>query len=78
MTHSKNINYAALAMLTAGSAYLLLEFIVARAWISPSYDWANNFVPDLGNSAHGFYINRPVYSPLYWLMNAGFIFQGIS
>lgn len=77
MTHSKTIHYAALAMLIAGSAYLLLEFIVAQAWVNPSYDWANNFVPDLGNSAHGYYINRHVYSPLYQLMNAGFIFQGI-
>lgn len=77
MTNSKKINYAALAMLAAGVVYLLIEYIVANAWLSPAYDWANNFVPDLGNSANGFYMNRVVNSPLYALMNAGFIFQGV-
>jgi hypothetical membrane protein len=77
MKQSKTVAYAAIAMLIAGIAYLLIEFFVARAWLSPAYDWANNFVPDLGNSAHGFYMNRNVFSPLYKLMNFGFVFQGV-
>lgn len=77
MKHSKTITYAAIAMLVAGIIYLMIEFFVANAWKNPAYDWANNFVPDLGNSAHGPYMNRNVFSPLYRLMNFGFIFQGI-
>lgn len=77
MTNLKTINRASMAMLIAGVTYLLLEYVVAKAWVNPTYDWANNYVPDLGNSANGLYLNRTVFSPLYFLMNIGFIIESV-
>ena len=77
MRNYKTINVIATAMLLAGLVYLIVEFIVANAWINPTYNWATNYVPDLGNSANGLYLKRSVFSPLYALMNTGFIVEAI-
>jgi len=77
MTSLKTKTVAAIAILLAGVVYLITEFTVAKAWINPAYDWANNFVPDLGNSAHGLYLKRNVNSPLYTLMDAAFVFEAV-
>lgn len=69
---------AGVVLLAAGVQYLLLEQIVARAWVDPTYDWAANLVPDLGNDTVGVYQDRVVNSPLSELMNAGFIAQGVG
>ena len=58
---------AAVAWLSAGLAYLILEAIAAAAF-RPHYSYAHNFISDLGiPSGH---------SPLAWLMNTAFCVQG--
>ncbi len=64
-------------MLVAGLQYLIVELVVASAWTNPSYDWAYDLVPDLGNTACGPYQDRVVCSLLNALMNGGFVAQGI-
>ena len=82
---SKNLNQprigllavAAICMVLAASAYLIGEVVTARAWTNPPYNWANNLVPDLGNTACGPYQNRIVCSPSHDLMNSAFIAQAV-
>ena len=33
-----------------GFIYLVFEFIAAMAWVDPPYDWAQNYISDLGFS----------------------------
>jgi hypothetical membrane protein len=77
MSRSRLLVLAAAAMLLAGLVYLSAEVVVASAWTNPPYDWANNLVPDLGNTACGPYQDRVVCSPRNGLMNAGFVAQGV-
>jgi hypothetical membrane protein len=58
--------FAAVAWLSAGLAYLILEAVAAAAF-RPSYSYSHNLISDLGVPAH---------SPLAWLMNTAFCVQG--
>lgn len=59
----------------AGAAYLTLE-AVAAVRFRPDYNYADNFVSDLGVTTAGTLHGRMVDSPLAYLMNAGFYVQG--
>lgn len=59
-----------------GLVYLAFESIAAMAWIDPPYDWARNFISDLGFSDCSSIKGYPICSPLHALMNAGFLVQG--
>jgi len=71
------VGAVAILLLLAGLQYVIIEAVVAAVWTDPPYNYATNLVPDLGNSACGPYQDRVVCSPLYPLMNAGFIVQGL-
>lgn len=60
----------------AGATYLPLE-AVAAVRFCPDYNYADNFVSDLGVTTAGTLHGRMVDSPLAYLMNAGFYLQGI-
>ena len=67
----------ALALLAGGSQYLALEAVAASAWTDPRYDYAGNYISDLGVPVAQLYRGRDVNSPLAWAMNTAFVLQGV-
>ena len=63
-------------VLLLGFVYLVFEFIAAAAWVEPPYDWARNYISDLGFSDCASVEGIRLCSPLHGLMNAGFLVQG--
>ncbi len=63
-------------VLLFGLVYVVFEFVAASAWVSPPYDWARDFISDLGYSGCGVDDGPAACSPLHPLMNAGFLVQG--
>jgi len=58
--------------------YSVTEAITALAWKNPVYSYVHNFISDLGVSGPPvIFEGRHIYSPWYWLMNTGFIIEGI-
>jgi len=61
--------------------YAIAQLVAASAW-DPPYDWANNYISDLGNTRCGMF-SMPhaapelVCSPLNAVMNASFILSGL-
>ena len=65
------------ALLIAGPAiFLIAEFITAAAWTDPPYSYTRNFVSNLGVQGPSTLFEQYMLSPLYWLMNTGFILFG--
>ncbi|MGW3073995.1 DUF998 domain-containing protein [Kitasatospora sp. NPDC001132] len=57
--------------------YAVLEHVAAAAWHNSSYDYAVDFISDLGNPVPGdVFQGRIVDSPLHLVMDAAFIAQG--
>ncbi len=56
--------------------YFAAQIIVASTW-PKGYDWAGNFISDLGNTTCGQFASRYVCSPDHPLMNISFILLGI-
>ena len=66
------------ALLMAGPIVLLLtEFIAAAAHTDPPYSYTRNFISNLGVQGPSTLFGQYMASPLYWLMNAGFVLFGI-
>ena len=66
----------AIALLLAGLQYLAAE-TVSAAVFRPAYDYAQNYISDLGVADCGVvYSGREICSPLATLMNVGFIVDG--
>ena len=73
----RRITIGAIVLMLAGLQYLAVETISA-AMFSPAYDYANNYISDLGVPGCGIvYSGRELCSPLAALMNTGFIVDGI-
>jgi len=70
------LTIAAAMMVVAGLSYLAAELIRIDAWISPTYSWTVNKVPDLGSPFCGLFQGRMLCSPLHNVMNAGFLIEG--
>lgn len=69
---------AAVLMLLGGVQYLVLEAITASAWHNPPYNYAVNFISDLGNPVpHDVFNGTLVNSPLNLLMDVAFLTQGV-
>ena len=67
----------ALAFILSGIQYVTLEAIAASAWKNPPYNYLSNFISDLGVSEAQIYDGRDVNSPLAWVMNTGFVLEGV-
>jgi len=67
----------ALALLVGGLQYVVLEAVAASAWTRPRYDYAGNYISDLGVPLAQVYRGRDVNSPLAWAMNTAFVLQGV-
>jgi len=57
--------------------YFAAQIVVAAGW-ARGYNWAGNFISDLGNTACGQFAGRYVCSPDHALMNASFILLGLT
>lgn len=67
----------AAALIVAALYYVTAEAITASSWKTPPYDYAHNFISDLGvPSCGGVLQGRTICSPLHNVMNSGFILQG--
>jgi hypothetical membrane protein len=65
-------------LLAAGSAiFLLAEFVAAAAWTDPPYSYTYHFISNLGVHGPSTLFGQYMYSPLSWVMNAGFFLFGI-
>ena len=60
----------------AGAQYFAAELVSAAGWRDPAYDWARNFVSDLGARTAGVNEGRAVDSPRHAVMNTSFVVQG--
>lgn len=60
----------------AAISYLVLE-AVAAAGFEPAYNYARNYISDLGLPSGRLVRGRAVYSPRAYLMHAAFYLQGI-
>lgn len=61
----------------AGAQYFAAELVTAAGWRAPAYDWARNFVSDLGARTSGVNEGRAVSSPRHAVMNASFVTLGV-
>lgn len=74
---SRNVP-AGIALLAAAGFFLLAETISAAAWNHPAYSYANDFVSDLGvPGSHVVFGGHLIDSPLAWLLDAGFVVNGL-
>jgi hypothetical membrane protein len=69
---------AGAALIASGGAYFAAEFIAAAAWTDPPYSYTYHFISDLGVHGPSTGFGQYMYSPLAWVMNAGFILFGIA
>lgn len=67
----------ATALLLGPAAYLAAEAVSAAAWTDPAYSYSYNWISDLGSSTNGTFEGREINSPLYAVMNAGLLAQGL-
>lgn len=68
---------AAACCWAAGAQYFAAELVSAAAWRDPAYDWARNFVSDLGARTTGVNEGRVVNSPRHAVMNVSFVALGV-
>lgn len=62
--------------LTLVILYVVGEAITALAWSRAPYNWADNYISDLG-VPECVELDRTVCSPLFWLMDATFVLTGL-
>lgn len=67
----------AAAFILGGLQYVAAEAIAAAAWTNPRYSYTYNYISDLGVPQAQTYDGRVVNSPLAWVMNTGFILEGV-
>jgi hypothetical membrane protein len=71
------VTLGAAALIVAALYYVTAEAVTAASWKNPPYDYAHNFISDLGvPSCGGVLDGRTICSPLHTVMNTGFILQG--
>ncbi|MEV7971438.1 DUF998 domain-containing protein [Sphaerisporangium sp. NPDC088356] len=69
---------AGVALMASGGIFFAAEFIAAAAWTDPPYSYTYHFISDLGVHGPSTGFGQYMYSPLAWVMNAGFILFGIA
>lgn len=72
------LRWGAALLVLAGLQYVVLEAVTAAAWRTPTYDYAVDFISDLGNPVAGdVFDGRVVNSPLHLVMDTAFVAQGV-
>ncbi|WP_433076876.1 DUF998 domain-containing protein [Dactylosporangium sp. CA-052675] len=69
---------AGIVLIAGGLIFFVAEFIAAAAWTDPPYSYTYDYISNLGvhGPTEGF--GQLMYSPLAWVMNAGFFLFGIT
>jgi hypothetical membrane protein len=68
----------ALFLVAAAIQYVVLEAVTAAAWHHPAYNYAVNFISDLGNPVpDDVFAGHLVNSPLHVVMDIAFVTQGV-
>ena len=75
--HGKKLRAGAILFVVAGFLYLACEAISALSWRDPAYQYAHNYISDLGIPVVTQFGGRPIHSPLHGVMNCGFISHGL-
>ncbi|MFC8797556.1 DUF998 domain-containing protein [Promicromonospora sp. NPDC057138] len=68
---------AGLVLIAAAVIFFLAEFIAAAAWTDPPYSYTYHYISNLGVSGPSEALGQLMYSPLAWVMNAGFFLFGV-
>jgi len=75
---SKTRLLAGAIALAAIVEYVIGEGLTALAWRNPVYSYTRNYISDLGVSGPPVtFQGRLIYSPVYWVVNTGFIIEGV-
>lgn len=69
--------WASILFMAAGLVFFGTEFVSAAAWTDPPYSYTFHFISDLGVRGPSTAFGQFMYSPLAWVMNAGFFSFGI-
>ena len=69
---------AGTALIASGVVFFGAEFIAAAAWTEPPYSYTYHFISNLGVHGPSTGFGQYMYSPLAWVMNAGFILFGLA
>lgn len=78
MASKKSSTIGGAIAIFAALQWVVLEAVVAAAWSNPAYDYAVNYISDLGTTVcGGDFQGRELCSPLNPLMNASFASQGV-
>jgi hypothetical membrane protein len=64
------------ALIAGGVIFFVTELIAATAWTNPSYSYLHHFISNLGVHGPSTAFGQFMYSPLAWVMNAGFALFG--
>jgi hypothetical membrane protein len=68
----------ALLLIIGAIGFVTAEVIAAQGWTDPPYSYRFDYFSDLGNPVpHDYVFWHPVNSPWYFVMNFGFVTQGI-
>jgi hypothetical membrane protein len=65
-------------LISGGLIFFLAEFIAAAAWTKPPYSYTYHYISDLGVHGPSVGFGQLMYSPLAWVMNAGFLLFGLT
>ncbi|MET1072454.1 MAG: DUF998 domain-containing protein [Umezawaea sp.] len=68
---------AGAVLIAGGGVYFTGEFIAAAAWTDPPYSYTYHFISNLGVRGPVTAVGQFMNSPLYWVMNTGFILFGL-
>ncbi|MET7573668.1 DUF998 domain-containing protein [Streptomyces sp. NPDC005492] len=78
MSRENRLLLGAAVLVLNAVQWVVSEAVTAAAWTHPSYDYATNYISDLGVPACGtHYQGRTICSPSHALMNTSFIVQGV-
>jgi hypothetical membrane protein len=69
---------AGAVLIAATVIFFLAEFISAAAWTDPPYSYTYHYISNLGVLGPSEAFGQLMYSPLAWVMNAGFFLFGIT
>jgi hypothetical membrane protein len=75
---SRRRRVAGAALFASGSIFFAAEFIAAAAWTHPAYSYTYHFISDLGVHGPSTAFSQYMYSPLFWVMNTGFVAFGLT
>ena len=68
----------ALLMIVGAATFWTAAAVTAAAWSHPAYSYRHDVISDLGDPVrHDFLLDHTINSPLYFVMNFGFVLEGL-